>query len=79
MSKLKIAIEVEADMSANIDRLGVNDPLLFNARLSRLEDLVGETEVEIVVGVISFGLKPKCCHKWLTWRNAREELFNIKS
>jgi hypothetical protein len=39
-------------MSANLDIVGVNEPLLFNLRSSRLEDLVGEMgEVEKVVGV----------------------------
>ena len=49
-----IAAEAEADISANLDTVGVNEPLLFNLRSSRLEDLVGEIEmgeVEKVVGV----------------------------
>lgn len=52
--------DVEADISASLDTVGVNDPLLFNTRSSRLEDLVGEMEenAEIlpVESVISFGL-----------------------
>ena len=46
-------------MSANLDTVGVNDPLLFNLRSSRLEDLVGETkdETEEVVGVLSVVVK----------------------
>jgi hypothetical protein len=46
-----IAAEAEADMSANLDTVGVNEPLLFNLRSSRLEDLVGEMGEEKVVGV----------------------------
>ena len=45
----------EVDVNANLDIVGVNDPLLFIVRSSRLEDLVGETEVEIV-GLKSFEL-----------------------
>jgi hypothetical protein len=49
-------------MSANLDTVGVNDPLLFNLRSSRLEDLVGEVkdeteEVETVVGVLNVVVK----------------------
>lgn len=57
---LKLLRETDAeiaDMSANLDIVGVNDPLLFNTRSSRLEDLVGEAEeVEMVDGAISFVL-----------------------
>ena len=35
--------------------MGVNDPLLFNLRSSRLEDLVGEAEG--VVGVLNVVVK----------------------
>ena len=46
-----IVIEPEADISANLDTVGVNDPLLFNTRSSRLEDLVGDMEEVERVGV----------------------------
>lgn len=53
-----IAAEAEADISANLDTVGVNDPLLFNLRSSRLEDLVGEMgEVEKVVGLLNVVVK----------------------
>ena len=49
------AAEAEADISANLDTVGVNDPLLFNLRSSRLVDLVGEMGevVEKVVGLLN--------------------------
>jgi hypothetical protein len=49
----EIVIEPEADISANLETVGVNDPLLFKKRSSRLGDRVGEKEV---VGAISFVL-----------------------
>lgn len=55
----EIVIEPDADISASLDTVGVNEPLLFNTRSSRLEDLVGDMEeAEMVVGVtrISFVL-----------------------
>jgi len=51
-----IVIEPEADISANLDTVGVNDPLLFNTRSSRLEDLVGDMEEVVGVTRISFVL-----------------------
>ena len=44
----EIVIEPEADISANLDIVGVNDPLLFKKRSSRLGDLVGEVVVEAI-------------------------------
>jgi hypothetical protein len=52
------AAEVEADISASLDTVGVNEPLLFNLRSSRLEDLVGEMgEVEKGVGLLNVFVK----------------------
>ena len=53
--RLWAGTDAEVDVNANLDIVGVNDPLLFIVRSSRLEDLVGETEVEIV-GLKSFEL-----------------------
>ena len=53
-----IAAEAEADISANLETVGVNEPLLFNLRSSRLEDLVGEMgEVEKVDGLFNVVVK----------------------
>ena len=53
-----IAAEAEADISANLDTVGVNEPLLFNLRSSRLVDLVGEMgEVEKVDGLFNVVVK----------------------